>query len=374
MSTGPRSATRDGSATTGDARFFRRTGPHTLAAVVDAAAVDGQGAQAPPRRLMLHGIAPLAAATANEVSFCLNSRKHLPALAAPQAAAVIVHQDMQDKVPETAVPIVADDPLVAWARVAALFHPQQPVNPGVHASAIVAASARIDPTAEVGPLAVIGENVVIGPRGRIGAMVVIDDGVKIGRDARIGPHASISHALIGDRVYIYPGARIGQEGFGFAITPDGFQTVPQLGRVLIEDDVEIGANTTVDRGALDDTVIGAGTRIDNLVQIGHNVRIGRACVIVAQVGIAGSSVLEDQVVLAGQAGVAGHLRIGAGSRIGAKAGVMADVPPRSELLGAPAQPVKAFFKELATIRRWVRDGAKPAQKADPEAKPNHDAD
>jgi UDP-3-O-[3-hydroxymyristoyl] glucosamine N-acyltransferase len=369
MAPGPMPPNGDSSARAGDARFFRRVGPHTLAAVVDAA-----GAEAPPRRLMLHGIAPLGAATGQDVTFCLNNRRYLPVLAATQAAAVIVHPTMKDKVPETAVAIVAGDPLVAWANVAALFHPMPPVRPGIHPSAVVAASAQIDPSAEVGPLAVIGENVTIGPRGRVGAMVAIGDGVRIGRDVRIGPHASLSHALIGDRVYIYPGARIGQEGFGFAITPEGFHTVPQLGRVVIEDDVEIGANTTVDRGALEDTVIGAGTRIDNLVQIAHNVRIGRACVIVAQVGISGSSVLEDQVVLAGQTGVAGHLRIGAGSRIGAKSGIMADVPPRSEMVGAPAQPVKTFFKEIATIRRWVRDGGIPVANTGRNAKSNKDVD
>jgi UDP-3-O-[3-hydroxymyristoyl] glucosamine N-acyltransferase len=177
--------------------------------------------------------------------------------------------------------------------------------------------------------------------------------------------------LIGDGVYIYPGARIGQDGFGFAITPEGFHTVPQLGRVVIENDVEVGANTTIDRGTLDDTVIGAGTRIDNLVQIGHNVRIGRSCVLVSQVGISGSTVLEDQVMVGGQAGITGHLRIGAGSRIGAKSGVMADLPPRSEVIGAPAQPVKAFFKEVAAIRRWVRQGGVKAQPSD---KPNPDSD
>jgi UDP-3-O-[3-hydroxymyristoyl] glucosamine N-acyltransferase len=359
----------DRSALAGDPRFFRRAGPHTLAAVVDAAE-----AEAPPRRLMLHRIAPLAAATPEDVSFCLNSRKHLPALGSTKAAAVIVHPDMKDRVPETAVAIVASDPLVAWAKVAALFHPVAPVTPGIHPSAVVAASARIDPTAEVGALTVIGENAAIGPRCRIGALVVIGDGVEIGRDVRIGPHASLSHALVGDRVYIYPGASIGQEGFGFAITPEGFHTVPQLGRVLIEDDVEVGANTTIDRGTLEDTIIGAGTRIDNLAQIAHNVHIGRACVIVAQVGISGSTVLEDQVVLAGQAGVAGHLRIGTGSRIGAKSGVMADVPPRSELVGMPAQPVKAFFREIATLRRWVRNGGIPQRAGGFRAKKNPDVD
>ena len=348
-------------ASAGDPRFFQRAGPHTLAAVVDAAGIDGEAAEAPPRRQMLHGMAPLATATRRDVSFCLNKRKHLSALAATEAGAVIVHRDMKDQVPDTAVAIVAADPLVAWSRVAALFHPPRPLVPGIHPSAVVAASARIDPTTEVGPLVVIGENAVIGPRGRIAAMVVIGDGVQIGREARIGSHASLSHALIGDRVYIYPGVRIGQDGFGFAIAPEGLRTVPQLGRVLIEDDVEVGANTTIDRGTLEDTVIGAGTRIDNLVQIGHNVRIGKSCVVVALVGISGSTVLEDHVVLAGQAGIADHVRIGAGARVGAQSGVMADVPPRSDVLGCPAQPVKTFFKEVATIRRWVRDGGIPAR-------------
>lgn len=340
------------SAMAGDPRFFGRAGPFALAAVVDAA-----GGEAPPRRIMLHSVAPLAAATASDVSFCLNNRKYAAQLTATQAAAVIVHPDMAAQVPDGSVAILADDPMVAWAKVAALFHPLAPAVPGIHPSAVVAGSARIDPSAEIGPLAVIGENVVIGPRGRIGPLVVIGDGVEIGRDVRIGPHASVTHALIGDRVYIYPGARIGQDGFGFAITPEGFHSVPQVGRVIIHNDVEVGANTTIDRGTLDDTVVGAGSRIDNLVQVAHNVRIGRACVIVAQVGISGSTVLEDQVVIAGQAGIAGHLRIGAGSRIGGQAGVMADVPPRSEVLGAPAQPAKAFFKEVATIRRWVRQSA-----------------
>lgn len=352
----------DRTAMAGDPRFFRRAGPFALAAVVDAA-----GGEAPPRRIMLHRIAPLATAGDQDVSFCLNDRKLLPVLTATKAAAVIVHPDMAGKVPDTCVAIVAADPLVAWADVAALFHPMPPPSPGIHPSAVIAPTARIDSSAQVGPMTVVGDNAVIGERGHIGPMAVIGDGVVIGRDVRIGAHASVSHALVADRVYIYPGARIGQEGFGFAITPDGMKTVPQLGRVVIESDVEIGANTTVDRGTMEDTVIGAGTRIDNLVQIAHNVRIGRACVIVSQVGISGSTVLEDQVVIAGQAGLAGHLRIGAGTRIGGQAGVMADLPPRSEVVGAPAQPVKAFFKEVAMIRRWARNAQadRPRLKQEP---------
>lgn len=334
----------------GDPRFFRRAGPFALAAVADAAEAD-----APPRRIMLHRVAPLAAATEQDVAFCLNNKKQVPILAGTKAGAVIVHPDMADKVPASSVAIVAADPLAAWAKVAALFHPLPPVAPGAHPSAVVASSAQVDPTAEIGPLAVVGENAVIGPRTRLAPFAFVGEGVVLGRDVRIGSHASITHALVGDRVYIYPGVRIGQDGFGFAMTPEGFRTVPQLGRVLIGDDVEIGANSCVDRGAIDDTVIGAGTRIDNLVMVAHNVRIGRGCVLVAQCGIAGSTTLEDQVVIAGQAGVTGHLRIGTGSRIGARAGVMADVPPRSDVLGAPAQPAKAFFREVATIRRLAQN-------------------
>jgi UDP-3-O-[3-hydroxymyristoyl] glucosamine N-acyltransferase len=185
----------------------------------------------------------------------------------------------------------------------------------------------------------------------------------MGSDCRVGPHASLTHALIGSRVYVYPGARIGQEGFGFASTQEGFRSVPQLGRVILEDDVEVGANTTIDRGSLHDTVIGAGTRLDNLVQIGHNVRLGRGCVIVAQAGISGSTILGDHVMLGGQAGLTGHLRIGNKARIGAQAGVMADVPAEADVVGSPAQPVRAFFREVAAVRRLARESGKQAAQA-----------
>lgn len=339
----------DRAAIIGDPRFFHRTGPHTLAAVADAA-----GGEAPPRRLLLAGIAPLQTATADQVSF-LDNRKYADALASTQAGAVIIHPDMADRVPASAVPIVCSEPYLAWARVAALFYPVPPTQAGIHPSAVVAPDAHIDPTAEVGPLAIIGSAVEVGPRCRIGPLAVIGDGVIMGRDCRIGAQVTLSHALLGDRVCLFPGVRVGQDGFGFAIGSDGFVTVPQIGRVVLEDDVEVGANSTIDRGSLHDTVIGAGSRIDNLVQIAHNVRLGRACVIVAQAGISGSTILGDQVVLAGQAGIVGHMNIGSGVRIGAQAGVMADVPAGTEVVGSPAQPVKAFFREVATIRRMIRD-------------------
>jgi UDP-3-O-[3-hydroxymyristoyl] glucosamine N-acyltransferase len=333
----------------GDPRFFQRSGPHSLAAVADAA-----DAEAPPRRLMLSGVAPLQIAAQNQVSF-LDNRKYATALAETQAGAVIVHPDMAARVPPTAVPIVAAEPYAAWAKVAALFHPLPPARPGIHPSAIVAPDARIAETAELGPLVVVGNGVEIGPRCRIGPGAVIGDGVVLGADCRIGMHVSLSHALVGDRVVLLPGVRIGQDGFGFAVSDGRFISVPQLGRVVIEDDVEVGANTTIDRGSLHDTFIGAGSRLDNLVQIGHNVRLGRGCVIVSQVGISGSTILEDHVMVGGQAGFVGHLRIGRGARIGAQTGVTADVPSGAEMVGSPARPAQEYFRYVAVLRRLVRE-------------------
>ena len=330
---------------TGDPRFFQRTGPHSLAAVADAA-----GATAPPRMIMLVGVAPLQTAAPDQVSF-LDNRKYAAALDETRAGAVIVHPDMASRVPDGIAAITSEQPYVAWARVVTLFHPQVPATPGIHPTAIVAAGAEIDPGAEIGPYAIIGARAEIASGCRIGAHAVIGNGVVFGRDCRVGAHASVSHALIGHRVYIYTGARIGQDGFGFAVADTGFLTVPQIGRVLISDDVVIGANTTIDRGSMQDTVIGAGTRIDNLVMIGHNVSVGRSCVIVSQVGISGSTTVGDQVQIGGQAGLAGHLKIGRGARIGGQAGVMNDVPAGADVIGSPAQPVREFFRHIALLRK-----------------------
>lgn len=332
----------------GDARFFARRSPHGLAAIAAAA-----GGTAPAIERLFSGVAPLQSAGPDQVSF-LDNRRYAVALEQTMAGAVIVHPDMLQRVPAATIPIVTTAAYEGWARVAALFHPAPPPCPGIHVSAVVAATARIDASAEIGPYAVIEAGAEIGPGCRIGPFVWIGQGVTIGADCRIGAHASLSHALLGARVYIYPGARIGQEGFSFAATETGFLSIPQLGRVIIEDDVEVGANTTIDRGSTRDTVIGAGSRLDNLVQIGHNVRLGRCCVIVAQVGIAGSTILEDFVQVGGQAAMAGHLVIGKGAQIGAQAGVISDVPARAMLLGSPAQPRKEFFRQVALLRRMVR--------------------
>ncbi len=339
-----------GSTAAGDPRFFARSGPHPVAAVAAAC-----GAPAPATARMLRGVAPLQTAGPDDVSF-LDNRRYAPALEQTRAGAVIVHPALAARVPPTALALVTTEPYVGWARVAALFHPAPPPRPGVHPLALVEPGAEVHPTAEIGPFAVIAAGARIGPGCRIGPAAVIGEGVAIGAACRVGAHASISHALLGERVFIYPGARIGQEGFGFATTAAGFVTVPQLGRVVIEDDVEIGANSTVDRGSAQDTVIGAGSRLDNLVQIGHNVRLGRCCVIVSQAGISGSTVLEDFVMAGGQAGLTGHLHIGRRARIGAQAGVMADVPAGADVVGSPSMPVREFFRQVATLRRLAAAG------------------
>lgn len=331
--------------TLGDPRFFARTGPHALDAIAAAA---GGTCAAEPRALS--GLAPLQTATPDDLSF-LDNRRYLAALKDTRAGAVIVHPDLAVHVPSGTAAIITANPYLGWAHAAALFFPPPPATPGAHPSAVIDPTAHVDPTAEIGPLAVIGAGARIGPRTRIAAHATIGAGVDIGTDCRIGANASISHAVLQDRVYIYPGARIGQEGFGFAIGPQGPVTVPQLGIVRIGHDAEVGANSCIDRGSAQDTIIGPGSRLDNLVQIGHNVRLGRMVVVVAHVGISGSVTVEDFAQIGGQVGIAGHLTVGRGARIGAQAGVMRDVPAGEEWVGSPAQPAREMFRQVAALKR-----------------------
>ncbi len=351
----------DGSATfPGDPRFYASSGPQdaaSLAARVGATILPpADGRLIPP----LVGVAPLGAAAPDRVSF-LDNRKYAADLARTVSGAVIVTPALADGRPDSAAAIVTAEPYLAWARIAQLFHPKPALRPGVDGRAVVAPEASVDPAAEIAALAVVGAGALIGAGTRIGEGAVIGAGVVIGRYCRIEPGVTVSHAILGDRVTLHPGARIGQEGFGFAVGPAGFTTVPQLGLVRIGDDVEIGANATVDRGSAADTVIGAGSRLDNLVQIGHNTRLGRCCVIVAQAGISGSTTLDDFVTVAAQAGLTGHLRIGARARIGAQAGVMGDVESGADVVGSPAIGVREFFRGVVTLRKLARRSQAPDQ-------------
>ncbi len=344
----------------GDPRFFARSGPFTLERIAQeiSAEIIGKAADTAIAARQFFGVAPLQNAGPREISF-LSNRRYAGLLAETRAGAVILQAEFSSRLPATSLGLTVIDPYLAWARAGALFHPASQPAPGIHPSAIIDASAMIDPSAEISPLAVIGANAQIGPRSRIGPHAVIGDGVVIGPGCRIGAHVALSHAILGAGVTLHPGARIGQEGFGFTAGPDGFVSVAQLGRVIIEDDADIGANSTIDRGSAQDTVIGKGTRIDNLVQIGHNTRTGRGCIIAGQAGVAGSATLGDHVTLAAQAGISGHVRLGDGAQIGPQAGVMSDVAAAARVLGSPAQPVNAFFREVATLRRLAKRNTEP---------------
>ena len=337
----------------GHSRFFAHTGPHDVVTVARVA-----GAEQPERTGWLQGVSGLERAGPDDLAFIGHAR-HLTALRDTQAGAVIVHPDLQDRVPASSIALVTGNPYLGWALAAGLFHPGPLARPGVHPAAHVDLSAVLDPSAEVGPMAVVGAGAEIGAGCCIGPGAVVGAGVIMGPDCRIGANATVSHAILGARVYVYPGARIGQEGFGFAITTAGFQTVPQLGRVLVGDDVEIGANATVDRGSTRDTRIGAGTRLDNGVQIAHNVHIGRHCALAAHVAISGSVDIGDFVQMGGQVGMSEHLHIGSFARIGAQAGVIADVADKAVVLGSPAQAVGAFWRQVATLKRLARRPASP---------------
>jgi len=334
-----------------DPRFFAVAGPFTAEEISrrTGATLAGAGKE----KLVLRDVAPLDAAGPDQLSF-LDNRKYIDLFRATRAGACFVHPDLSREAPKGVALLITPEPYRAYALAAQAFYPDPPPLPGVAPSAVVDATVDLGEGCRIEPNAVIGDHAKLGRRCLIGPNAAIGPGVILGDDVRVGACASISHSVIGNRVRIYPGVRLGQDGFGFAPDPKGFTKVPQLGRVVIGDDVEIGANSTVDRGAGPDTVIGAGTMIDNLVQIGHNVQIGRQCVLVSQAGISGSTKLGDFVMIGGQSGFSGHLNIGTGAKIGAQAGVMRDVAPGETVVGAPAVPAREFFRQVAALQRLAK--------------------
>lgn len=331
-----------------DPRFFAVAGPFTVAEI--AARIGAEIAGGAARDRVIRDVAPLETATEHELSF-LDNRRYLAQFRATSAGAVIVNAKLAGEAPEGTTLLITPQPYRAYAKAAQAFYPVAPPTPGIAPSAVIDGSAKLGDGCAIEPHAVIGPGVEIGRRCTIGANAVIGAAVVLGDDVCIGANATLSHCILGSRVRIYPGVRIGQDGFGFAPDPEAPVKVPQLGRVIVGDDVEIGANSTIDRGAGPDTVIGSGTMIDNLVQIGHNVQIGRGCVLVSQVGISGSTRLGDYVMIGGQGGLTGHLTIGNGARIGAQAGVMRDIAAGETVLGSPAMPIREFHYLTAYIRR-----------------------
>ncbi|MEO3472868.1 UDP-3-O-(3-hydroxymyristoyl)glucosamine N-acyltransferase [Roseomonas sp. CAU 1739] len=338
-----------------DPRFFPARGPFALSAIAAAADVplDGAGER------LFADVAPLTEAGPDEVAF-LEGRRMLAALRETRAGAVLVAAAAVKDVPAGCIALVTEAPQLAYARVAALFHPRPVPLAGIHPTAVIAADARIGAGTEIGPYAVIGAAAEIGADCIIGPHAMVGAGCVIGPGSVMRAHASMEFCIAGAGVVLHQGARVGNEGYGFVTTKTGEHvTVPQIGRVILGDGVEIGTNSCVDRGAGGDTVLGPGTRLDNLVQIGHNVKTGRGCVIVAQVGIAGSVELGDYVVVAAQAGLAGHIKVGAQARIGAQAGVMNDVPAATDVVGSPAWPARETLRAFARLRQLAatkRDG------------------
>lgn len=330
-----------------DPRFFEALGPIPLSRLAEITGVRIVGGSSD---LQIAEAAPLNRAGADGIAF-LNDRKHLADLKASKAAACFLPEDLASEVPEGCTALVTRQPQGAWALAAGALHRPilQPAS-----DSLIDPAAVLEEEVVVAPLAVIGPGARIGRGSWIGPGAVIGPGVQIGRDCRIGPQATVSCALIGDRVSLYAGATIGEAGFGATAGPKGVVDVPQLGRVILQDNVTIGANSHVDRGAYDDTVVGENTKIDNLVHIAHNTRVGRNCVMAAYVGISGSVTIGDGCAFGGRAGVADHVTIGDGASIGAAAGVMRNVPPGEVWSGYPAKPIRDWLKETVWLSKAAR--------------------
>nr|TFG53090.1 MAG: UDP-3-O-(3-hydroxymyristoyl)glucosamine N-acyltransferase [Hyphomicrobiales bacterium] len=333
-----------------DARFYENRGPFSLADICAYAKIslpensDGKA--------LVHDVAALGAAGPIDISFFSESRAEKD-FRATRAGWCFTKLDLPRAVTKTVTLIPVDSPSRVFAIVAGLFYPEHELDV-CEQDAAIHPSARLGKNTVLAPGVVIGAGAEIGDGTRIGANSFIGKGVAIGRNCALGSNVSIAFAFVGDEVVVQSGACIGGAGFGFSSDVGEHVKIPQLGRVIVQDKVEIGANTTIDRGALGDTVIGEGTKIDNLVQIAHNVRIGRNCILVAKVGLAGSVTIKDFAVIGGGVGVAPHTTIGQGTRVAAMSGVMRDLEDGKSYSGIPARLGKVFFREVATLAKLAK--------------------
>jgi len=337
-----------------DPRFYDNRGPFRLSQLCEMAGLScPEGADTDAR---IYDVAGLAEAGPPHLSF-YDGRRAKAEFLATKAGWCLVAKKAYEEAPKGAVLVSAGQVARAFAAIARRFYPEHELD-------VRAQEQAIHPTARLGDGVVLGPGVVVGPgaeigeHAHIGAHAVIGRGVTIGRRAQIASHAVIAFAYLGDDVVVQAGAMIGGSGFGFASGPDGHMKIPQLGRVIVQDHVEIGANSTIDRGALGDTVIGEGTKIDNLVQIGHNTKVGRHCVVAGQAGISGSVVLGDFVIVGGMAGIADHVRIGDRARLAGLAGVAQDLEGGRDYGGIPARPIREWHRENALIAGLAKKGGR----------------
>lgn len=334
-----------------DSRFFNTSAPLSLSRIAELT-----GAVLSPesdKDVQVTGVAPLDSAGTNDLSF-LDNVKYVEQFSKSGARACFVRPKFKNLAPTGMALLITDQPYASFATISAALHHETPLPAIHHTSAVISPESNVAASARIEAGAVIEENAEIGENAVIGANTFIGRGVVIGNNTRVGALCTITHAIIGKHCILHRGIHIGQDGFGFAPTPKGLLKVPQLGRVIIQDHVEIGSGTCIDRGAGPDTVIGFGSKIDNQVQIGHNVHIGNHCVIVAQCGIAGSVSIGDGAMLGGQVGVSGHLHIGNGARLAAKSGVLSDVPPGAAYGGSPAMPVRDWHRQTIALSKLIK--------------------
>lgn len=330
-----------------DPRFFDQLPALSVAELAER--IGGKVLRGGDRRVS--AVAPLSSAGSEAVAF-LGDRKFVTALGQTRAGCVIVPAEAFEAVPADAAVVVSDEPQAAWARASQFLHR------ALVLTAIDPREAAEDDSVTFEPGVVVGQGVRVGRGSRIGANTVIGPGVQIGRNCLIGPQVSIAFALIGDRVRLMAGARIGEAGFGAARSRTGPVDIPQLGRVILQDGVTVGANSCIDRGAYEDTVIGENTKIDNLVMIGHNCVIGRNCLMAANTGISGSVTVGDNVIFGGKAGIGDHIRIGEGARVAAGAGVLSDIPAGETWSGYPAKPLRQFLRETIWLAKQASGKAR----------------